>query len=99
MGAVWLGGGVFLYFCTFCLLKRIVIDRVDHLKRSMDLQARGEPLLEMDVADDELGQLDESFREMLGEIESSSREVQRLALVASETDNGVIITDVDENIE
>ncbi len=99
MGAVWLGGGVFLYFCTFCLLKRIVIDRVDHLKRSMDLQARGEPLLEMDVADDELGQLGESFREMLGEIESSSREVQRLALVASETDNGVIITDVDENIE
>ena len=99
MGAVWMGGGVFLYFCTFCLLKKIVINRVDHLKRSMDLQARGKPLPEMDTVEDELGQLGESFREMLGEIESSNREVQRLALVASETDNGVIITDIEENIE
>ncbi|MGC6506396.1 MAG: ATP-binding protein [Coraliomargaritaceae bacterium] len=100
MGAVWLGGGVFLYFCTFCLLKRTVIDRVDYLKKSMDSHARGEPLpVDGMEANDELGQLGKSYREMLVDMEASNREVQRLALVASETDNGVIITNVDEAIE
>ncbi len=100
MGVVWLGGGIFLFACTCCLLQRIVLDRVHRLKRSMEQHSRGEPVsAPLGTVDDELGRLGESFREMLGQIESSSREVQRLALVASETDNGVIITDVDENIE
>lgn len=100
MGIVWLGGGIFLYFCTYCLLRRTVIDRVENLKLLMDSHAKGDPLpVQIGLAEDELGQLGESFRRMLGEIQSSNRLLQRLALVASETDNGVIITDVNEYIE
>lgn len=100
MGVVWLGGGIFLFAYTVCLLKRIVIDRVQRLKHSMDSHSRGElPLNSLGKTDDEIGRLGVSFREMLSQIESSNRKVERLALVASETDNGVIITDARENIE
>ena len=96
---VLLGAGILLFGFLFWVVTSLVVRRVERLKMLMEQGTRIEmDGIAEDKSSDEIGSLFSSYASMLEELDAQNNEITKLARVAALTDNGVLISDVDERI-
>lgn len=92
-----LGLGVFA-FMTAAILRRRVVRRLSALSRSSGLELAGSAGREGESTDDEIALLADAIASSREREQQDFAEIERLALVARNTTNAVIITDTERRI-
>jgi len=85
---------------AYALLSFKVIGPLEQLKAAMVRRSKpGKPVYSQILSNDEIGELAAAFNDMSWRLACNEAESQKLALVASRTDNGVVITNEKGEIE